>query len=576
MLAAEAGGIADASSLGAALSTVPATLASALARVVRATRLALVARESALASYDASERTSLFAFPTGLFLGSIPGADAPTNDALSGAFLAMDVGAMARAAADLAAAVDALRMLAPSADAGTVRIDVSTPRGLVSIRGTGDDTHASSEGPGLLSIDLGGDDTYRGSSGATASPDNGVSILVDLGGVDDYGYDVVPNVLDDGPVGHRRLPSDADGRITPSSSEGPRSRSRSARQGAGRLGIGLLFDLGSEGDHYRSLRMSQGYGAVGVGMLFDEAGDDVYEGEAGTQGAAVGGIGLLVDLDGNDEHVAYHASQAFAYSRGVGVLYDARGTDVYFAHPSDVLYWSPQSPGVSNSSFCQGVGFGRRDDAGGLYMSGGIGILRDATGDDRYTCGIFGQATGYWYGAGFLLEGDGADHYDGEWYVQAGDAHFAIAALLDDGGNDVYAETAVRRNAAMGGGHDFSSAWLVDRAGDDIFRGPGLSFGTGHAGGFGAFVDLAGTDTYDATGDLSFGDASIETPGDAARRMSGTVGVFVDRGGTDSYTRPTITPLANESTWTQEAHVGENEHGAGIDRATGSVGAGID
>ena len=105
---------------------------------------------------------------------------------------------------------------------------------------------------------------------------------------------------------------------------------------------------------------------------------------------------------------------------------------------------------------------------------------------------------------------------------------------------------------------------------------PGLSFGTGHAGGFGAFVDLGGTDSYDATGDLSFGDASIETPGDLLRRASGTVGIFVDRGGTDTYVRPTLSPVTDEGSWTQEQNVGENEHGAGIDRAVGIVGVGLD
>jgi hypothetical protein len=322
--------------------------------------------------------------------------------------------------------------------------------------------------------------------------------------------------------------------------------------------------------------MSQGYGALGVGILIDAGGDDTYDGEAGVQGAAVAGVGLLLDEDGGDRYRTYHASQGFAYVRGVGALVDRAGDDEYFAHPTDVLYYSPQSPGMSNSSFCQGVGFGRRDDAGRLYMSGGLGVLRDAAGADRYTCGIFGQATGYWYGTGLLLEGGGDDHYDGEWYVQAGDAHFAVAVLLDAAGNDVHNETAIRRNAAVAGGHDFSSAWLIDRAGDDRYFAPNLSFGVGHAGGFGALVDLDGTDAYDAASGLSFGSASIETPGDAARRTSGTVGLFLDRGGVDTYARPTVDPVANDATWAQSAHTGESEAGAGIDRATGVVGAGLD
>jgi hypothetical protein len=222
------------------------------------------------------------------------------------------------------------------------------------------------------------------------------------------------------------------------------------------------------------------------------------------------------------------------------------------------------------------VAFGRRDDAGGTYMSGGLGVLRDVDGHDRYTCGIFCQASGYWFGTGLLLEGGGDDHYDGEWYAQAGDAHFAVAVLLDERGDDTHNETAVRRNAAVGGGHDFSSAWLIDRDGNDVYRAPNLSLGTGHAGGFGALVDLGGIDDYAAASDLSFGNASIETPGDPARRAAGSVGIFLDRGGLDAHARPTAAPVANDATWTQAVHVGESELGAGLDRETGAVGAGLD
>jgi hypothetical protein len=239
-----------------------------------------------------------------------------------------------------------------------------------------------------------------------------------------------------------------------------------------------------------------------------------------------------------------------------------------------VLYWSPQNPGGSNSSLSQGAGFGRRADFGdGIFMSGGLAVLRDRESDDRYTVGIFGQATGYWFGTGLLLDGGGADHYDGEWYVQAGDAHYGIAALIDEGGNDVYNMAAVRRNVVLGGGHDFSVAWVIDRGGDDVYRAPGISFGTGHAGGFGVFVDGAGTDRYESSSDLSFGHAAIETPGDPLRRVTGTYGLFLDRGGTDLYVRPTIGPLANDAAWSQAQHgPEENEHGAGIDRATGALG----
>jgi len=109
---------------------------------------------------------------------------------------------------------------------------------------------------------------------------------------------------------------------------------------------------------------------------------------------------------------------------------------------------------------------------------------------------------------------------------------------------------------------------------------PNLSTGSGNAAGFGFFVDLAGNDTYTATSDFSFGDASIETDPDPLRAMApGTIGLFVDRGGTDSYTRPTMTPIAENTMWTQRAHpmsTSDGEHGAGVDVASGTIGLGLD
>jgi hypothetical protein len=568
-----AGGLFDEPSARAALGSLPAARAEALGALFDALRRALVEREAALRGFGETERRFFFDAPSALFLAGILPL-APSRDLLGAMRGDIEVGRMAGAAATLLEALDGVRRAFADGPGPLGALTVSTPAGAIVIGSAGADTHDADAY--LLLLDPGGDDLYRGPAGATASAENGVSVLLDLGGVDDYGYAEVPNPGDVGPEGHTRLPSDAAGRVRATASARPSSLSRASRHGAGRLGIGILVDGGPEGDRYRSLRMSQGYGALGVGVLLDAGGDDTYDGEAAVQGAAVAGIGLLIDEAGDDRYRTYHASQGFGYVRGVGVLLDRGGHDDYFAHPSDVLYESPQSPGMSNSSFAQGVGFGRRDDGGRIYLSGGLGVLRDASGDDHYTCGIFGQASGYWYGTGLLLEGRGDDHYDGEWYVQAGDAHFAIAVLLDEAGRDVHNEAAVRRNAMLAGGHDFSSAWLIDREGDDRYFAPGLTLGVGHAGGFGAFVDLAGTDTYEATGGLSFGSASIETPGDAARRISGSVGLFLDRGGLDAYARPTLEPVANDATWTQAAHEGESEHGAGMDRAAGLLGGGLD
>lgn len=576
-LALAAGGVPDEalvrSSVGAELPSVQATLAP----IVRATRMALLAREAAIAGIDAPTRTMLFDLPSSLFLPAVGGTgslDLATQGLLLGE---VHEDAIAQAAIDLAATIEtyAVELLAGS----TLHLIIDTPAGAIVFSGASDDVHTNPTI--LLMIDFGGNDLYGGSVGATASATNGVSVLLDLGGSDAYGYAEVPVPADtSGPADARRLPSDGRGRATSGASNGPYSQSIVSRQGAGRLGVGMLFDFGSEVDHYRSLRMSQGYGALGVGVLYDGGGDDTYEGEAAVQGAASFGLGLLVDRGGDDHYTAYAFSQGFGYVRGIGTLYDLAGTDDYFAHPTDALYPAAQNPTGSNASFSQGAGFGRRADTGDhVYMSGGLGVLRDAAGDDTYTAGIFGQGTGYWFGTGLLVDRDGADHYDGWWYVHGSAAHFAVAALLDEAGGDTYQVADPgdpARNTSVGVGHDFSIGWLLDRDGDDVYHAPNLSLGAGNAAGYGFFVDLAGNDTYTATSDFSFGNASIETPGDSLRAAAGTIGLFVDRGGTDTYSRPTMAPIAENTMWTQELHPAMGEHGGGADSASGSLGLGLD
>ncbi|MBN8610070.1 MAG: TonB-dependent receptor [Deltaproteobacteria bacterium] len=573
-LVASAGGTFDPSARRAELEAIDLRVQAALRPVLDATRVALEARTEALSTLSDTQRTTAFAEPSGLFLPTVDDVRPVTAASVQGLLLGdVDVSAMASGAIEIARSLDRDTLTALVGSVGSIVID--TPAGRVAIGGPGDDRYEGAAWERVLVlVELGGDDVYRVPVGATTSVDHGVSVVIDLGGDDDYGYEPVPVALDTADDGTLRPPSDGAGRVAPASGQGPSSRSQIARQGAGRLGVGMLFDLGSGRDRYASLRMSQGYGALGVGVLVDAGGLDTYVSEAGSQGAASFGIGLLEDLGGgSDRYEAYASSQGFGYARGVGVLYDEGGDDDYVASPHDVLYWSPQIPGGSNSSFCQGAGFGRRADFGdGVYMSGGLGVLRDRAGHDTYTAAVFAQGTGYWFGTGLLLDAAGDDHYDAEWYAQGSDAHYAIAALIDRGGDDVYDETASRYSGVLGSGHDFSSAWLLELGGDDRYRFVGRSGGTGNAGGAGFFVDTSGTDTYVAEGTFTVGNASIETPGDALRTITGTVGIFVERGGTDAYTRDPIAPIGNDASWSQEVHADENEHGAGVDRASGSVG----
>ena len=200
-------------------------------------------------------------------------------------------------------------------------------------------------------------------------------------------------------------------------------------------------------------------------------------------------------------------------------------------------------------------------------MSGGMGILRDRAGNDRYSAAIFAQATGYWGGMGLLLDGAGDDRYNARWYVQAGAAHFAYAALVDGGGTDVHNMDIERQNMTAGAGHDFSTSFFfADGSEGDTYNVPNLSLGAGNANGAGFFGDSGGDDTYVSASALTLGNAALETLEDPGRLERKTWGVFLDSGGMDTYTRMVAGPVTNNAVWSQRIHpAAMSETGLGAD-----------
>jgi len=442
----------------------------------------------------------------------------------------------------------------------------SLPFGDVVIAGPGRDEPGRNTRAALY-LDLGGDDVYLHSVGASSArlP---VSVHIDLGGDDVYGYPTT----DDGTDGV--LPADADGRYS-GAGAGPVSLSTEGRQGSGRFGVGMLFDLGGS-DRYTSLRMSQGYGHLGVGVLFDAKGDDTYALEAGGQGAGVMGIGLLMDVRGTDEYRTFVKAQGFGGPRGVGIAWDGGGDDIWFADPGQPeaggvsLYPSAQRPDDSNASFAQGAGFGVRRDDLGVFLSGGLGVLRDRSGDDTYTASIFAQGTGYWQAAGYLLDGAGADRYDALWYVQGGAAHYAIGALMDDGdGDDRLNQNLVPINVHTGSGHDFSVGLYVNEAGDDVVRLAGLAGGASNCQGVGIAVDNDGRDVWEALQERAIGLGNQSTEcNDPVRTRAPSVGLFLDSGGdADEYTFPESEHPrpADDAAFGWAMHGADDEFGGAVD-----------
>ena len=551
----------------AAAATLPTDLADALTPIVLALAAGIDARHAMdEAAVDIDKPHRLYAGAAGLVISSReafpPVADLAEHDAATEWVLGEDgprrLLLPARQVAFAVEHADLARFAGTDTDwsfqteAGTLRIAPST-----------DDSYYPEAEATLLLLELGGDDTYASAVGANANANNPVALHVDLGGNDVYGYEVVPDSGDvDG-----ALPSDADGR------DGSTSASDTGRHGSGRYGIGMAFDLGAGDDVWASLRMSQGFGALGIGVLRDDGGNDVYIAEAGAQGSAVFGWGLLLDGGGDDTYKSWAYSQGFAYAGSSATLLDVGGDDVYTADPGNAfggltLYRSPQLPGgEGNSSFCQGAGFGRRDDSNALYLSGGFGMLRDIAGNDDYVNGVFGQGTGYWEGTGLLSDGAGDDQYDALYYIQGGVAHYATGMLFDGGGNDRYNQRIDPYSMQTGAGHDYSLGMLVDDGGDDMYRYGGLAAGASNCQGVGILVDKDGADLYEAQSNYStgLGNHSDECP---SRVADPSIGLFLDSGGDlDTWIWPEgdSRAPANDSSFGLNWHTTDDEHGGAVD-----------
>lgn len=494
-------------------------------------------------------------------------------------FESVDVTEITRAAARVALAIESAD-LSRFAGVAVPAKDLATPLGAIVLRGPKSDrwTSADDDAPALL-LDTGGDDTYEGPIAAGTSTRR-VSVAIDLGGRDTYAYAAHRVAAD---AKGARLASDGAGRAADG-----RTLSRVGRQGSGVFGVGLLFDYGGAPDTYRSLIASQGAGTHGVGVLYDAGGDDTYEAEGFSQGAGAWGIGLLLDDAGDDHHALYQAGQGYGFARGVGVLLDRAGADVYVAnsgepslggdllYPSDQLPGPPASPLSANHSFAQGCGAGHRPDwpDAGHPFPGGIGVLRDALGNDRYMAGVFAQGVGFVQGVGMLLDGAGDDQYDALYYAQSAGVHQGVALLADRDGSDRYDLVFPNQGASLAIANDLSVAVLFDQNGDDRVRAAGLSLGAGLANGVAVFAFDGGDDAFAASSADGFGSALT---GDVTgtRKDAPTLGVFVKASGRGTYSVGDAKDGRHDATWherdSSDSHGAVPARSVGVDAPTGRV-----
>lgn len=420
-----------------------------------------------------------------------------------------DLAYLSAGAFDLAMAIkEASARLASVLGTAKFEFRLATKFGEVVLSGGSDVVYDAT--PLLLAIDTGGNDTYLNQP-SNRNSRNGLSVVLDSEGNDKYLSDQALASQSVEGWGKRRENGLAPGPV------------------GALFGYAMLIDQKGT-DLYRTHSPGIGSSRFGCSMLVEVQGDDVYDAYADSIAYANFGVAIVDDSEGKDRYTGFSQVQACGQTMGSAMLVDRAGDDAYVANDSVLDFVSAQST-EHNSNMSQGVGNGRRGDyVDGHSQAGGIGVLYDLSGNDSYTCGIFGQGAGYWMGVGMLLDGAGADRYKGQWYVQGAAAHYAVGYLEDESGNDIYEAPL---NMAMGAGHDFSFGALIDRVGDDQYSAPNLSLGAGNANGIGWLLDGSGADRYTSSG-ITLGSAA-EAPRSSLRIRALCLGVFMDLGGDDVY-----------------------------------------
>ena len=366
------------------------------------------------------------------------------------------------------------------------------------------------EGPALAIVDPGGSDTYVGNVGASTSPAHPFGIVVDASGDDSY-----TSVSD-------------------------------WAQGAGILGCGLIYDREGD-DQYSARNGAQGFGLFGLGFVYDRSGNDRFEMHSSGQGCGYFGIGLLLDGGGKDEYRIWAEGQGQGgIGGGVGVLATRGGDDLYYAEPDAEIagradYHSDYKIAANN---VQGSGNGRRGDgADGHSWAGGLGVLIDIGGNDRYLSGNWSQGIGYWFGTGILYDSEGDDLYRSVYFTQASGAHFCNAALIDEAGNDRH-ELGYNKGAAIAFGWDYTNALLIDKSGNDYYGGGQSCLGLSTGRSTVLLYDGSGDDEYRLDeGKAGMGEASprddffVPSPVSPYMYYSRSIGLLLDTGGRDRYLR---------------------------------------
>lgn len=468
---------------------------------------------------------------------------------LDEASLAYSALKLAQAGEDASSELDSIIR---SKEINPFRVDLETPIGKIAFENGINSEYK--DGDYLLIVDLSGKDTYVGkiASGDFNTP---ISLLIDLSGNDTY-----------------------------------RGDSTFGTQGAGIGGVGVLIDRKGN-DTYKAFKGAQGYGLMGYGILWDIEGRDSYRIETQGQGCGMLGIGLLLESQGDDNYYLFGNGQGDGEFGGIGVLADREGDDLYKAEPLSSVFdrGDYHSKGKINANNAQGFGGGRRGDGSdGHSWAGGMGLLIDNSGNDRYESGNWSQGCGYWYGIGALFDGSGDDVYHSCYFTQASGAHYSIGAIIDEFGDDRH-ELFETAGAGLAFGWDFTIAYFEDDYGNDLYDAKIISLSSAEIRSNAIFIELGGDDTYKvnySTVKLGASDfrKGYRIPNRYSPygyfRYSKSIALFLDLGGQDNYVLKATPegkplPFKNNAIWFQpnpgDTTFGFGNYGVGWDKEAGEI-----
>ena len=239
---------------------------------------------------------------------------------------------------------------------------------------------------------------------------------------------------------------------------------RSGALGAGgaAFGVGAGVDLSGD-DVYVATSLSAGAGVFGVGGWLDVAGRDRYDVTVGGQGFGVAGVGILRDARRDDIYRADRWAQGSGLAGGVGLLHDRRGGDRYLL-TDDLQEEREVGWGEREAILLPGchAGCGQGFGAGGVGH-GGVGLLVDDDGADLYSATGWAQGAGWSEGLGVVRDGAGDDRYLGGEQSQGAARARGVGVLIEASGTDEFSLRARGQGAA----EDAGVAWLINLRGRD-------------------------------------------------------------------------------------------------------------